>query len=216
MEKIVESIEDAMLMILAHPVSASGQLPTTYVTWMHGRSPLGECEDIPRESHIIILDNGRSAMRDDLDMRESQDARLLAENTHELFEYLIKVENETGKTSSSDILKGKRFGFHCACHQRPMGSGSGAIDWLRSYGAEVELIETGTCCGMGGTFGLKAGPLGHDLSSAMGEQLFTLFKNADIEAIVTESSVCSIQLAKGTDIPVYHPLEFLSLYPKTI
>ena len=42
MEKIVESIEDAMLMILAHPVSASGQLPTTYVTWMHGRSPLGQ------------------------------------------------------------------------------------------------------------------------------------------------------------------------------
>ena len=149
-------------------------------------------------------------------LRENQDAGLLAENTHELFEYLIKVENETGKTSSSDILKGKRFGFHCACHQRPMGSGSGAMDWLRRYGAEVELIETGTCCGMGGTFGLKAGPLGHKLSSAMGEQLFTLFKNADIEAIVTESSVCSIQLAEGTDLPVYHPLELLKLIRKAI
>jgi L-lactate dehydrogenase complex protein LldF len=61
MEKIVESIEDALLMVLAHPVSASGQLPTTYVTWMHGRSPLGEGEAATvRESHIIILDNGRS------------------------------------------------------------------------------------------------------------------------------------------------------------
>lgn len=470
MEKIVESIEDAMLMILAHPVSASGQLPTTYVTWMHGRSPLGVSsegsEDMPRESHIIILDNGRSEMRDDPEMREAlycircgacmnvcptygavgghtfghiypgpmgicwtagvhglekaadfaqlcvscglckeicpakinmphiiaeikhrdaqnnghllvnrvmmkadraaklgstmaplanfalktkpfrslleksiglsaervlppfarttfmqhftrrpsrlttparkvaffvdvyanyndpslglaavdvlekndcqvvvppqevsgypyiaygdmssarkiaaanveklapyvregfdivaieptaayalavsyptllrdnRDARLLAENTHELFEYLVRAADENGDEFSSDTLSGKRFGFHCACHQRPMGSGNGAMDWLRRYGAEVELIETGTCCGMGGTFGLKAGPLGHKLSSAMGEQLFTLFKDAAIEAIVTESSVCSIQLAEGTGLPVYHPLELLKL-----
>ena len=72
MEKIVESIEDAMLMILAHPISASGQLPTTYVTWMHGRSPLGDREEsATRESHVIILDNGRSEMRDDPVMREA-------------------------------------------------------------------------------------------------------------------------------------------------
>ncbi len=72
MEKIVETVEDALLMVMAHPVSASGQLPTTYVTWMHGRSELGESEtDSERESHIIILDNGRSAMRDDPEMREA-------------------------------------------------------------------------------------------------------------------------------------------------
>jgi len=148
-------------------------------------------------------------------LRENPDARLLADNSHELFEYLIKVEDETGKPPPPQILAGKRFGFHCACHQRPMGSGSGAMEWLRRRGAEVELIETGTCCGMGGTFGLKAGPLGHKLSSAMGEQLFTLFKNAEIEAIVTESSVCSIQLAEGTNLPVYHPLQLLQLYQET-
>ncbi|MCH7661431.1 MAG: LUD domain-containing protein, partial [Euryarchaeota archaeon] len=70
-EKIVDTIEDALLMVLAHPVSATGQLPTTYVTWMHGRSPLGEGAEKPRESHIIILDNGRSEMRQDPDMAEA-------------------------------------------------------------------------------------------------------------------------------------------------
>ena len=60
---------------------------------------------------------------------------------------------------------------------------------------------------MGGTFGLKSGPLGHKLSAAVGEPLFALFKNAAIDAIVTESSVCTIQLAEGTGIPVYHPLQ---------
>ncbi len=464
-EKIVETIEDAMLMILAHPVSASGQLPTTYVTWMHGRNPLGEgAGRNPRESHLIIMDNGRSAMRDDPQMREalycircgacmnvcptygivgghtfghiypgpmgicwtagvhglekaadfaplciscglckeicpaqidmphmiaeikhrdaqkngrrtshrvmmgadkaahlgsltaplanyalnnrpirkimektlhlSADralppfaaasfmkrfrnhrskvtrpthkavlfvdvyanfnnpelgmtalhqleglgcqvavprqraagypfiaygdmdrarstagynvsklapyvaqgfdvvgieptatyclkesypkllnnaarARELADHTYELFEYLIKLEDETGHRAVSASLAGMRFGFHCSCHQRPMGSGAGAMEWLKRRGAEVELIETGTCCGMGGTFGLKSGPLGHKLSTAVGEPLFELFKAAKIDAIVTESSVCKIQLAEGTGLDVYHPLELL-------
>ncbi|MFP6616415.1 MAG: LUD domain-containing protein, partial [Candidatus Hydrogenedentota bacterium] len=70
-EKIVETIEDAMLMVLAHPVSATGQCPTTYVTWMHGRNPMGEGDNQPRVSHMIILDNGRTEMRDDPVMAEA-------------------------------------------------------------------------------------------------------------------------------------------------
>ncbi len=83
------------------------------------------------------------------------------------------------------------------------------MEWLRRRGAEVALIETGTCCGMGGTFGLKAGLLGHKLSMAVGDALFELFKNADIDAIVTESSVCKIQLLEGTGIEAFHPLQLL-------
>jgi len=75
----------------------------------------------------------------------------------------------------------------------------------------VEIIETGTCCGMGGTFGLKAGPLGYELSMAVGKPLFDKFLQAKVDAIVTESSVCAIQLAEGTGLPVYHPLELMGL-----
>lgn len=136
---------------------------------------------------------------------DSEDARLVAERTYELFEYLLMVENGNG----IQPLKGRRFGFHISCHQRPLGSGEAAMEWLRRQGAEVELIETGTCCGMGGTFGLKAGALGYDLSQAVGEHLFEAFLEADVEAIVSESSVCAIQLTEGTGIPVIHPLMLL-------
>ena len=57
---------------------------------------------------------------------------------------------------------------------------------------------------MGGTFGLKAGVRGLHLSTAIGEELFKRFKESGVDAIVTESSVCSIQLAEGTELPVYH------------
>jgi Fe-S oxidoreductase len=83
------------------------------------------------------------------------------------------------------------------------------MEWLRRQGAEVELVETGTCCGMGGTFGLKTGPLGYDLSKAVGKPLFDAFRESGVDTIVTESSVCAIQLAEGTGLAVVHPLELL-------
>lgn len=464
MEKIVDTVEDALLMVLAHPVSASGQLPTTYVTWMGGRSPLGERQGrSPRESHIIILDNGRTAMRNDYHMREAlncircgacmnicptygvvgghtfgyiypgpigipwtaqvhgleragdfaplciscglckeicpakidmpmmiaevkqRDARhhgyprvnrvmmgadhaarlgskfapvanrvlknsaarrlmesalgidarrklptfsrdaftdqfarraprtgaernvaffvdvfanynapelgiaavdlleragctvtvpeqkssgypfiaygdldsarevaaynvarlapyaeqefdivaieptaayvlkvsyphllnhsrkseSVAARTFELFEFLNKVGASTGDSLAATFA-GKRIGFHTSCHQRPLGSGNGAIEWLTRCGATVERVETGTCCGMGGTFGLKAGALGYELSMAVGAPLFAKFRDANVDAIVTESSVCAMQLADGTGIPVYHPLRLIA------
>jgi L-lactate dehydrogenase complex protein LldF len=124
--------------------------------------------------------------------------------THEFFEYLYTLD-----TAPSDRLKGKRYGFHCACHQRPLGSGDGAMAWLQRQGANIERIENGTCCGMAGTFGLKHGPLGYDLANAVGEPLFEEFKASAVDAIVTESSVCAIHLGEGTGIPVVHPLELL-------
>ncbi|MCC6546603.1 LUD domain-containing protein [Candidatus Sumerlaeota bacterium] len=136
----------------------------------------------------------------------SDDSRIISERTHEIFEYLQLLETES---PSPAPLKGKRFGFHVSCHQRPMSSGLAAMEWLRARGAEVELVETGTCCGMGGTFGLKAGALGYDLSQAVGDPLFRKFAEANVDAIVTESSVCTIHLKGGTGMKVYHPLELL-------
>ncbi len=464
MEKIVATVEEAMLMVLAHPVSASGQLPTTYVTWMGGRLPLGEGDGrAPRESHIIILDNGRTAMREDQDMREAlscircgacmnvcptygvvgghtfgyiypgpigipwtaqvhglekagdfaplciscglckeicpaqidmpmmiaevkhRDAKThnrpradevmmgadsaarlasacaplanaamnigpvrslmesvagidshrklppfkrgtfmktfarraprgaggirkvaffvdvyanynapelgmaavealeaagcevvvpdqqssgypyiaygdldraretaaynvarfapyaekgydiiateptaayalrvsypkllrksgkskrVSERTYELFEYLLQIEASNTTTQSAQFA-GKRYGFHVSCHQRPLGAGNGAMEWLTRHGAQVELIETGTCCGMGGTFGMKGGALGYELSMEVGKPLFTKFKESGVDAIITESSVCAIQLAEGTGLPLMHPLALL-------
>ena len=67
---------------------------------------------------------------------------------------------------------------------------------------------------MGGTFGLKAGLLGHQLANAVGENLFTLFMESKVDAVVTESSVCSIQLSEGTGLPVFHPLQLPGLTRK--
>ncbi|MEX2016502.1 MAG: heterodisulfide reductase-related iron-sulfur binding cluster, partial [Candidatus Hydrogenedentales bacterium] len=147
-----------------------------------------------RQSYVKLLDH-------------SEDSEIVAANSRELFDFLLEVEPE----QPNETLPAERFGFHVSCHQRPLGSGEHAIEWLRRRGADIHLVETGTCCGMGGTFGLKAGPLGRDLSLAVGESLFAAFREAEVDAAVTESSVCKIQLTDGLDIPIYHPLELLTL-----
>jgi Fe-S oxidoreductase len=137
-----------------------------------------------------------------------QDAVEVAGRTCEYFEYLEKLEAE----SPGDYprhLTGKRFGFHIACHQRSLGSGAHAMAYLKRRGADIEVIETGTCCGMAGTFGLKHGMLGYELSQAVGQPLFQAFKDSGVQAIVTESSVCKIQLQEGTGLKVWHPLELV-------
>ena len=65
------------------------------------------------------------------------------------------------------------------------------------------------CCGMAGTFGLKKGPLGYELSIAIGDELFKLFREEKLDYIVTESSVCKIQLEQGTGLKVIHPIKLL-------
>jgi Fe-S oxidoreductase len=136
---------------------------------------------------------------------ESAEAKLVAGMTQEIFAYLLAHQPEP-KTKP---LSGQVFGFHCSCHQRPMGAGKEAVAWLERYGATMKRIETGSCCGMGGTFGLKHGPLGYDLSQAVGEPLFKLVRESGVEAIVTESSVCKMQLEEGTGLKVWHPLELI-------
>ncbi len=133
-------------------------------------------------------------------------AKQVAGRSFELFEYLMEIADDAPKPQD---LAGRRFGFHCSCHQRPLGFGDGAMDWLRRRGAQVEFIESGTCCGMAGTFGLKHGPLGYDLANAVGEPLFDAFKKSGVDTIVTESSVCSIHLKEGTGLEVVHPLGLL-------
>lgn len=57
-EKLLPSLEDAMLQLRLLAPSATGQNATAYVTWITGPDTTGH------EVHVVLLDNGRVAMRD--------------------------------------------------------------------------------------------------------------------------------------------------------
>jgi L-lactate dehydrogenase complex protein LldF len=98
------------------------------------------------------------------------------------------------------------IGFHIPCHDRAVSGGRPAIDFLSAAGYKVQVVENGTCCGMAGTFGMKHGDLGYNLSMEVGDHLFRLFKESGRKLVATESSVCSMQIADGVGLKVVHPL----------
>ena len=53
---------------------------------------------------------------------------------------------------------------------------------------------------------MKRGDLGYNLSMAVGDHLFRLFRESGRKLIATESSVCSMQITDGLGVRVVHPL----------
>jgi len=62
MERLVPNLDDLALMLRLLPRSATGQKLTVYTSLLHGPRRPGD-PDGPEERHVIIVDNGRSALR---------------------------------------------------------------------------------------------------------------------------------------------------------
>ncbi len=77
-EKIVPTMEDATAILQVLPRSGTGQKITSYVSFMTGPSRSADIELTlttgvhgPKEQHIVLLDNGRWAARDDEELHEA-------------------------------------------------------------------------------------------------------------------------------------------------
>jgi iron-sulfur cluster protein len=57
--KLVRNIEDAIKITMLLPRNATGQLLTSYVTWIRGGVPV---DGRPKEQHIVLIDGGREAL----------------------------------------------------------------------------------------------------------------------------------------------------------
>ncbi len=67
-EKLVPTLEAAQKVIDVLPRNATGQLITSYVSWIRGAVP---CADGSKELHIVLLDNGRSALAESPHCRDA-------------------------------------------------------------------------------------------------------------------------------------------------
>ncbi len=70
MEKVIPSIQDLSVFLRLLPRSATGQRLTSYVSMTTGPRRR-EDEDGPEEFHLVLVDNGRSRLLADPDLREA-------------------------------------------------------------------------------------------------------------------------------------------------
>jgi iron-sulfur cluster protein len=65
LEKLIETIGEALKIIEILPKNATGQKITSYVTWITGRNECGSSEDGKKEYHIVFIDNHRLEIAND-------------------------------------------------------------------------------------------------------------------------------------------------------
>ncbi|MFQ5997987.1 MAG: anaerobic glycerol-3-phosphate dehydrogenase subunit C [Candidatus Bathyarchaeia archaeon] len=131
-------------------------------------------------------------------------AEEVANHTYEMFEFLADLK----RSQKLDLSFASKFsgaiGYHAPCHTKSIVPQKPVIAFLNKMGFEVVLIEEG-CCGIAGTYGFKKGIEGYDVSMEIGNDLFNAIRESRIELMVTESSVCSMQIEAGTGSKVVHP-----------
>ncbi|MGA1847470.1 L-lactate dehydrogenase (quinone) large subunit LdhH [Deferribacter abyssi] len=68
-EKLINTFKDALQIIRALPKSATGQIISTYVTWISGSYPAKN--DKNKEVHFVFLDNGRLPLFKNKNLKEA-------------------------------------------------------------------------------------------------------------------------------------------------
>jgi FAD/FMN-containing dehydrogenase/Fe-S oxidoreductase len=136
----------------------------------------------------------------------TEEARMVAENTYDLFEYLALL----WARGEADIKPGPlkmRVVHHVPCHLLAQGVSRRVDQVLKTIpGLEIIPIKD-SCCGMAGTFGMKS--RNFDLSMRIGKVLFDEVNRASPDVVVTGCGTCKIQLEQGTGLEVRHPIWIL-------
>ncbi len=138
---------------------------------------------------------------------EGEFQQKVAENTMDAMSFLHML-HEQGKLKTDFKPVEVKIGYHAPCHLKMVGKAEHALKLLRLIpGLEVEHIDQG-CCGIAGTFGMRAGKM--DTSLKIAEGLFSKLANESIKIGATECSTCREQMAYGSGKKTVHPLVIIA------
>jgi glycerol-3-phosphate dehydrogenase subunit C len=135
-----------------------------------------------------------------------EDAKLVAANTRDLFEYLAGLHAE----GRLDTRFTKRVGpvtYHVPCHLRAQNIGVKSADVLRLIpGCSVNVVEK--CSAVDGTWGLKKEYF--ELSMKLAKPLFDAVTAAGAPVTATDCPLAALQIEQGTGRQAKHPVRVLA------
>lgn len=137
---------------------------------------------------------------------DTPEAREVAAATYDLFE-LLRERLWEGEIKAPEGRLARRVLYHPPCQLRSHGVGVPALDFLESP-AEIELAESGVeCCGIAGTYGLKAEK--YEVARRVGAPLVERAQEHKADIVACDSETCRWQIHHLTGLPVSHPVELV-------
>ena len=141
-----------------------------------------------------------------LDMHDEA-TQLVAENTYDFNEFLLKLYDE-GTLNLDFRPISLELPYHIPCQYRAHRLGKPGLEVMNLIpGLKIE--EGGhTCCGIAGTYGYKVEK--YDIAMQVGEPLFEWVNQFGALLVVCDSETCRWQISHATHLPAIHPVELLA------
>jgi Fe-S oxidoreductase len=136
----------------------------------------------------------------------SEDARLVAAHTLDLFEFLARLAAE-GRLDTAFVRPVGAIAYQLPCHLRAQNIGTKTADVLAKIpGAAVTCIER--CSAVDGTWGLKTQY--YELSRRLAQPLVEAIRATGAATCVTDCPLAALQITQGTGSTARHPIQVLA------
>ena len=144
--------------------------------------------------------------REILGLEHDADLELVSERTYDICELLLGM-HDRGELRTDFRPVNETVAYHAPCQQQGHWIGKPALDLLALIpGLEVHEM-TARCCGIAGTYGLKAEK--YEIAMAVGAPLFDQIRASGAGTVACDSETCRWQIEHGADRPSVHPIDYL-------
>ena len=165
------------------------------------------------DDDTIIVGNATSCTlmlkreaREILGLEDDPDLRRVSERTYDICELLLEL-HDRGELKTDLATVDETVAYHAPCQQQGHWIGKPALELLALVpGLEVKEMNA-RCCGIAGTYGLKAEK--YDIAMNVGRGLFEQVQASGASSVACDSETCRWQITHGTHRPSVHPIDFL-------
>jgi Fe-S oxidoreductase len=168
------------------------------------KSNVASLSQVVRQGHKIVVPTASCSYmlkQDYPRFLPTEESRLVAANTLDLSEYLVKV-NEGGKLDLGFSEEIGKIRYHQPCHLKAQDIGFKAQELMQLIpGAEVSRMQC--CSGHDGSWSVKKENF--EASMQVGRPLFKFLKPEDA-CTVTDCPLSAIQVQQGTGRKPVHPI----------
>lgn len=135
-----------------------------------------------------------------------EDARLVAQHTYDIFEYL-RLLHAQGQLKTDFRPLNKTVPYHAPCQLKAHRIGRPVLDVLSLVPGLTLHESEALCCGIAGTYGVKKEK--YDIAMAVGKPLFDWIDQEAQPLVACDSETCRWQISAATGRPSVHPIELL-------
>ena len=150
---------------------------------------------------------GLCLLRDYQGIMDIPKAKIIAENTYDLHEYILKlVDDNYIKPQFQEVPR--NLAYHIPCHLRALGIGYPAAKLMSMIpGLTCEILDD-NCCGLSGSYGFKKS--NESTAISIGNRAVARIKKTAAAAIVADCGSCRMQLGGLSGLATLDPAEVLS------